>query len=27
LHHAVDGALQKMKRSLDSSVEQQKEHR
>jgi len=27
LHHAVDAALQKMKRTLDSAVEQQKEHR
>lgn len=27
LHQAVEGALQKMKRSLDSIVEQQKDHR
>jgi ribosome-associated translation inhibitor RaiA len=27
LHQTVDGALQKMKRALDSIVEQQKEHR
>lgn len=27
LHQAVDGALQKMKRALDSVVDQQKQHR